>query len=279
VVAQAEFPREVFAHFAAARGMQLLAEHGHASTNSTITYSVHATENGDDPFPVEIPALPPMSVATLSAGATRYGATAHGWVATFVASEVATALEEIERVSRSARVEAAGRIHARVGFDREQRCFVRILDRLVISRATRATALTVVSTAASWAEFLAWCPPASNGGPQAYSSVHTHLHLGTEPEGKKSAAGARLLEADQDLSQTNGPCISVDDIVTHFTVFPDPLSAALIVSLFPDRREVTLYGYTPLAQLRPEGGYWVLPESREVGAMHGQERNHANSEA
>ena len=54
-------------------------------------------------------------------------------------------------------------------------------------------------------------------------------------------------------------CVSIEDIVTHFTVFPDPLSAMLIVSLFPDRRVLKVYGYTPGAALREEPGYWVLP--------------------
>jgi len=33
----------------------------------------------------------------------------------------------------------------------------------------------------------------------------------------------------------------------------------LIVSLFPDRRVLKVYGYTPGAALREEPGYWVLP--------------------
>ena len=46
--------------------------------------------------------------------------------------------------------------------------------------------------------------------------------------------------------------------MTHYTVFSDVLSAAAIVSVFPERRELRLYGYTPGAELRLEPGFWAL---------------------
>jgi hypothetical protein len=255
VAARVEFPRVAFAAFAAARAVHLLVESGAPLDTLSIAYSLHAAAGDEEPFAVERPALPPLSVAALARAAVPHGSPADDWVATFVTPEARAGLDAIERRSRATRVEAAGRIRTRVGFDAERRCFVRVLDEVVISRATEATAVTVVSTAASWAEFLG---PGAPAGPQAHSSLHTHLHLPEAPGGD-GAAGDHLLAAGAETLPADGePCISINDIVTHYTAFPDPLSAALIVSLFPDRRVVTLYGYTPRAQLRREPGWWAL---------------------
>ena len=256
LAARVEFPRVAFAAFVAARAVRLLVESREAVGDGALAYSLHATASADEPFTVVIPALPRLSVEALAASALPRGAPESDWVATFVSAAVGEGLEEIERVSRASGVEAAGRIHARVGFDPARRCLVRVLERLVISRATRASAVAVVSTAASWAEFLATAPA---GGAQAYSSVHTHLHTPDAP-GADGVPGDHLLASGASLRPDGEPCISINDVVTHYTTFPDPLSAALIVSLFPDRRVVTLYGYTPRAQLREEPGYWLLPD-------------------
>jgi len=261
LVTRIEFPREVFLAFAAARAVHLLVAAGVrdlARDLGTIAYAVHATESEDDPFPVEIPALPSLSVAELRKVAVPQGGVEEGWIDTFIGPQVAAGLDEIERLSRRAGVEAAGRIHARVGIDRERGTFVRILDHLVISAATRATALTVVSTAASWADFLAAGPV--DGGPRAYSSVHTHLHLALE-DGDDGVPADHVLPTDERPAGKHATCISIDDVVSHYIAFPDPLSAALIVSLFPDGRETTIYGYTPRAQLTALQGWWTIEET------------------
>ncbi len=259
---QVEFPRQVFLVFAVARAVHLLVAAGGREPVrgvADIAYAVHAAEADDDePFPVAIPALPAASLTELRAVATPSGASPAGWIETFVRPQVVAGLEEIERLSRATGVEAAGRIHARVGLDPATRQFVRVLERLVISTATRATPHTVVSTAASWVDFLAAAP--IDGGPRAYSSVHTHLHL--EPEdGGDGVPADRVLPADERPGGKRATCISIDDLVAHYVTYPDPLSAALIVSLFPDGRELTLYGYTPRAQLAEVAGWWTIEES------------------
>ena len=256
LVTRVEYPRAVFAAFAAARAVHLLAAAQQRVETLSIAYSLHALEPDEEPFPVEIPALRHRSIAALTRQAIVHGTPGNDWIVTFVTPEVLAGLDAIERLSRDSGTEAAGRLHARVGFDRGRRRFVRILERLVISRATSATGTTVVSTAASWGDFLA----ATNArGPRAFSHLHTHLHLSGTTAGD-GVPGDHLLSGPT-LRAEGDPCISIDDIVTHFTVFPDPLSAALIVSLFPDRRVVKIYGYTPGAGLREEPGYWVLPPS------------------
>ena len=160
----------------------------------------------------------------------------------------------LEHLSRESGLETAGRIHARAGFDSNRKRFVRILDRLVVSRATQGTASTVLSTGASWGEFLS---ATESEGPRAYASAHTHLHLGRN-ETKAGRAGENRPESMEASRSKQEPIISIDDVVTHYTAFPDPLSAALIVSLFPDRRVVTVYGYAVDARLVAEPGYRVL---------------------
>jgi hypothetical protein len=132
-----------------------------------------------------------------------------------------------------------------MGFDPVRRRFVRVLERLIPLRGVPATPLTVRSTAGSWGEFLATRPA---DAPSVASSVHTHVHL----------------DGCEDADTTPAPCISVDDLVTHYVNFPDPLSAALIVSVFPHAAEVRLYGYTPAGVLREEPGWWMLTEDHHA---------------
>jgi hypothetical protein len=275
VVTRIEFPREVFGAFVVARATHLLAA-ARRGLDERVVYSLHATEDDDLPFPVEIPVLAPLCVARLAACSVRRGDAGErddAWTETFMTPQVCAGLGEIEEASRRSGLEVAGRIHARVGFDAEAGCFVRILERLVIARETRATVHTVVSTAASWGDFLA----AGTAGPQAYTSVHTHVHL-VRP-GTRAAGEAPRPAADGDGAlASDTPCISIDDIVTHFVTFPDPLSAALIVSLFPDRRDVALYGYTRLGVLRREAGYWELPEERAGASQQEEEYPDATTE-
>jgi hypothetical protein len=89
-------------------------------------------------------------------------------------------------------------------------------------------------------------------GPRAPASVHTHLHLDETAD----ADAATAVPSPRDAR----PVISIDDIVTHYTAFPDPLSAALILSLFPGRRVLSIYGYTAQAQLACESGYWLMAQ-------------------
>jgi hypothetical protein len=255
LLATVEFPRVVFAAFAVARGVHLLLEAGRP-LDTAIAYSVHAIARDDaEPFPLAIPALPPISVAALTRDAVACGTPADDWVATFVTPAVTAGIDELERSSRASGVETAGRIHSRVGFDPERRTFVRILDQLVIARATKATAASVVSTGASWGEFLA---VATTPGPRAPSSVHSHLHLDGAADPVDGVQGNHLLGGGRGLAASHATCISINDILSHYVNFPDPLSAALIVSLFPDTRVLTLYGYTQSGLLREESGYWRL---------------------
>lgn len=233
VVSRREFARDVFAPFVTARALHVTgASPGTGTTTARIVYSLHAAGCDDPPLRIATPALPAMSVDALAATATAEGDPSRGWMATFLSADVVEAFGDLECASRARRVETAGRIRARVGFDRRRRRFVRILDRLVPIRAGEATDSTVVSPAGSWAEFLAALPA---DVPSVTCSVHTHLHEAGET-----------------------PIISIADVVTHLTTFPDPFAASVIASLYPDGRVVRLYGYTPHGTVAEERGYWVL---------------------
>jgi hypothetical protein len=214
--------------------------------------SLHATAADDPPWPVDVPALPSWSIARLARRATAVGTPAHGWIATFVDPDVLDGFDLLEETSRARGVEAAGRIHTRLGFDRRTRTFVRVLERLVVTRDAVATGSTVVSPGGTWAAFLA--AAALGDGPPA--SVHTHVHLAAEGGGEQ--------ENDAGLHAGAEPLISISDKVTHLTRFGHPMAAAWILSLYPDRR-VKLYGYTPGGTL----------EARLVGAGPPQEASEA----
>ena len=98
-----------------------------------------------------------------------------------------------------------------------------------------------------------WRSEAAPSGiaPSIPSLAHTHLHL--------SADGVADERVEGPLPAGAEPLISISDRVTHLTRFTDPMAACVILSLYPDRRVVTLYGYTPDGELRDEAGYWVLP--------------------
>jgi hypothetical protein len=221
---------------------------------------LHAIAVDDEPFPVALPHLPVCGLDHLTAAATVDGQPDDEWIATLVAPAVARGLGALAESSRATGIEAAGRIVARVGFDPTRRRFVRVLERLIVSRATHASATRVVSTAASWGDYLTEVP---REGPQAIASVHTHVHLTYDGSGADGAPGDHLLVGGGGLSAAGDPCISLDDMLAHYRAFPDPLSAAVIVSVFPGRHEVRLYGYTPGAELRLEPGYWSL-DGREL---------------
>jgi hypothetical protein len=260
VLTTVAFPRRVFAAFAVARALRVVAEGTADGAGLGLAYSLHAVRAEDEPFPVALPALAPASLDALCADATPHGTPDDRWIASFVGPAVRAGLADMEELSRASGLEVAARIHARVGYDAERRTFVRRLDRLVIAHETRATALTVVSTAASWGEFLATGEPS---GVRAPTSAHTHLHLPELHGDRDGAPGDHLLAgAEAGAPEDRVTCISLEDIVTHYLVYPDPLSAAFIVSLFPDGREVSLYGYTPGGELRAEPGWWELPEAR-----------------
>ena len=236
LVSRTSFSREVFLPFALARATHRLAA-VETVADRALSYSLHAVTTDEAPAPVVVPVLPAMSIAGLIAGATRWGEPAADWIVTVITAAAARGLGELETASRARGVETAGRLHTHIGFDPTTRCYVRVLDVLVPALDTAATATTVRSTASSWGEFLATRP----GGASVASSAHTHVHL------------------DHDGASVT-PCISVQDLVTHYVTFQDPLSAALIVSVFPASAEVRLYGYTPAAVLREEPGWWMLPE-------------------
>jgi hypothetical protein len=247
-VARVGFPREVLEPFVTARAVHRVLESAAAGTHGYAS-SLHATAGGE-PLPVVVPALPHLSVAALATGAVAEGAPARRWIATFVHPAVVEDFDRLDATSRARGVEMAARIHTRVGFDRETRTFVRILERLVVTRDAAATGTTVVSTGGSWGEFLAAAP---GEGVWAHSHVHSHLHLG----GGDAAAGE---ETEGPLDPTAKPMISTSDRVSHLTVFCDPLAAATILSLYPERRVTTVYGYRSDGRLAEEPGYWVLPE-------------------
>jgi hypothetical protein len=267
ILGRSEFGREVFAVFAAARALHLMAEAApqdaaeddtaaavsRTDGASAFGYSLHATLVPAASFPVAVPALARMHVTALCERAAACGTPADDWVATFATPQVAEGLATLEAVSRAGGVEAAARIRSVVGFDPERRCFVRVLERLVLSRQTVATATSVLSLPASWADVLEEDAPS---GPRTLTGVHTHLHLREETVGD-GAPGDHLLVAGA-LRADGEPCISIEDIVTHLTHFPDPLAASVIVSLYPERRVVRLYGHTPSGLLRREPGYWQL---------------------
>ena len=243
-----EFPRRVLQPFVTARAVHCVVESG---AQGTVAYasSLHAVDGDDDPWPVEVPALPAWSIDELAARSVAEGTPARHWIATFVHPDVLDGFALLEQASREQNVEAAGRIHTRVGFDPEARAFVRVLERLVVTRDVVATGSTIVSTAASWGDFLAAVPPGV--APSIPSHVHTHLHLAADGEGDERGEGRLSAQAE--------PLISISDRVTHLTQSTDPMAAAVIVSLYPDRRVVTFHGYTPDGFLDEEPGYWVLP--------------------
>jgi hypothetical protein len=240
-VLQVEFGREAFGPFALARAACRFAP---AAVERAVFYALHGVPSREDAVPVVVPPLPVMSVDALARRALRWGAPTAGWIVSVMMPAVARGLAELELASRASGVETAGRIHTRIGFDPSCRTFVRVLETLVVARDAPATAVAVRSTAASWGEFLASRPPR----PSVASSAHTHVHL----------RGGVAAEPTDPVRIA--PCISVDDLVTHYVNFPDPLSAALIVSVFADTAEVRIYGYTPGAVLHEEAGWWLFPE-------------------
>jgi hypothetical protein len=242
-VLQVEFGREAFGAFALARAACRLAPTAR-SLERAVFYALHAVPSGDDAVPVVVPTLPVMSVDALARSALRWGAPDRGWIVSLMTPAVAHGLAELEEASRASGLETAGRIHTRIGFDPACRTFVRVLERLIVARDAPATAVTVRSTAASWGEFLSSRPHR----PSVASSAHTHVHL---CEGGGAAPG--------DVAGI-APGISIDDLVTHYVNFPDPLSAALIVSVFADTAEVRIYGYTRGAVLHEEPGWWLSLE-------------------
>lgn len=250
-VSRMEFGRDVFNPFVAARVIHLVVEAGDDEAVRRFAFSLHASEDGDEPLPVAVPALPPLSIDALAAAATAVGTPGRDWVATFVHPAVVDAFALLEDTSRERGVEATGRIHTRVGFDPKRRAFVRVLERLVVTSGTVATGSTIVSPSASWGEFLATVP---EDGPSVATSVHTHLHLASDDQ--------RAGTSETSLGAQAAPLISVADRVTHLTAFTDPLAAGVILSLYPDRRVVKLYGYTPRATFEEEPGYWVRRRNR-----------------
>ena len=106
--------------------------------------------------------------------------------------------------------------------------------------------------------FLAALP---TDGPTASSHVHTHVHLAAD--GCETAGSEGVLGADAE------PIISVNDRIMHLTTFTDPLAAALILSIYPDRRVLKLYGYAPDGTFEEQSGYWALPRKVEPrGGVH-----------
>jgi hypothetical protein len=248
-VARIEFPRSALEPFVTARAVHRVVESG-AKGTITFASSLHAVPADEPPWPVDVPALPSWPVERLARRATAVGTPADGWIATFVDPDVLDGFDVLEQASRAQGVEAAGRIHTRVGFDRRTRTFVRVLERLVVTRDAVATGSTVVSSGGSWAEFLATAAPGD--GPPAH--VHTHLHLAAEGGGDQESEAGLHAGAD--------PLISISDKVTHLTRFGHPMAAGWIVSLYPDCRVVKLYELTPGGVLAEQPGWWVLPRRR-----------------
>ena len=240
MVCRVAFGCDAFATFALARAAHRLPP-GAPPTDRFLSYSLHAHACDDAPAPVVVPTLPILSVESVAPRAMRWGASPDGWIDTVVTPAAATGLAELEQSTRASGHETAGRIHTRIAFDPARRCFVRVLDRVVVAHGAPATAVTVRSPAASWGEFLSTRPTC----PSVTSSVHTHVHL-------LAACDADGIDAE--------PCISVSDVMTHYVHFPDPLSAALIVSVFADRADIRLFGYSPGAVLREESGWWLALE-------------------
>jgi len=248
-VARVEFERAVFGAFALARGLHLLDESGGAA-DATVVYALHASAADDDPLPVALPAFEPVSLAALAADAEPVGAPGDGWIATFIAPAVVDGFAALADESRASGDETVGLVHARLGFDAERRTFVRIFERLLRSPATQASPLRVISTGASWGPYLAL----AGDRPSAPTSVHTHLHL-TTPDA--------------------APCISIDDLIAHYTQFQDPGSAAAIVTIYPDRHEPTLYGYGRDGLLARAPGHYLLCRPAAGGAAPEEDSSHA----
>ena len=248
LVSLTEFSRRVLQPFVAARAVHHVVE---AGAEGTIAYasSLHAVEGDDDPWPVDLPALPAWSIDDLAGISAAEGTPAREWIATFVHPDVLDGLAVLERASREQGVEAAGRLHTRIGFDRETRAFVRVLEQLVVTRDAVATGASIVSSAASWGDFLAAAP--CGGAPSIASHVHTHLHLAADGVADEHVEGPLPAGAE--------PLISIRDRLTHLTRFTDVAAVAAILSLYPDQRVVDLYGYQPSGTLEHEPGYWVLP--------------------
>jgi len=280
VVRVVEFPRDVFTDFASARAAGLLGHGGkptigtpgHAAGGTTgrvaggsdvggsgrpsVAFSLHAEGMATGRLSVAVPTLATMSISDLEATATPNGHPADDWIVTFVGERVRAGFDELTRRSRASGLEVAGRVAARIGFDPARRAFVRILDDVVIADDGPATAFSVVSTGRSWAEFIATAEDR-----RAPTSVHTHIHFdpaASVPPPTTMSPPATVPTAVPKVAPSREPIISVDDVLTHLTVFPDPLSACVIVSLFDEGTETTLYGYTPGARLRREPGYWLL---------------------
>jgi hypothetical protein len=251
-----EFGRDVFGAFAVARAVHLLGDTVRGP-ETAVRYSLHAVAGDDEPCRVA-PGLPVLSLDSLAVTSSPSRQPDGDWIVTFMTPAVLSGLADLVRESRSARLEVAGRIHTRVGFDPARSCFVRVLEDLVISRGTEATTLSVRSTAASWGAVLG---ERHDGQRRTISSVHSHLHLDTAEEGSEGASGNDLL-VPGGLPSSHATCISIADVVTHYVHFPDPLAAALIVSIFPDTCVVSLYGYTAGALLREEPGWWVTGKER-----------------
>jgi len=249
LVARVELERAVFGAFALARGLHLLDEGGGAS-DTTVVYALHARDTGDEPMPVALPAFEPVSLAALTTDAEPVGAPDESWIVTLVAPAVLDGFAALADESRASGDETVGLVHARLGFDPERRTFVRIFERLLRSPATQASPLRVISTGASWGPYLALAGDRLS----APTSAHTHLHL-TTPDA--------------------APCISIDDLIAHYSQFQDPGSAAAIVTVYPDRYEPTLYGYTREALLARVPGHYRLRRPAAGGAAPKEDSSHA----
>jgi hypothetical protein len=276
-LATVEFPRGTFAAYAVARALHLLGADGEADLGTrgayTVGYALHARPAVGDPLLVARPRLVPVRLGALTRGAVVHGRPDDTWVATLLTASVMEDIATLAARSRAQGIEAAGRIHARVGYDPARRCFVRLLERLVPTAAADATALSVVSSAASWAPFLDGAPDE----PTAPSAIHSHLHA-VAPGGAEHSPSADHLLAEAaaetarssrrvaararvGLAMSVEPCISIADVITHYATFPDTLSASAIVSLFPDRAVLKIYGYTGHARLREEPGHFVVDDA------------------
>jgi hypothetical protein len=256
VVGRQEFGSEAFGTFAEARAVHLwLATEGREGARiGRIVYSVHAADGGDEVFPVLVPPLPHLAVNELAQRADPVADPDRAWAATFIAPEVLAGFARLEAATRTTGLETAGRIHTRLGFDRERRCFVRVLERFTASTDVTATATTVVSTPASWGEYLRSVP---GDAPTTPSQVHTHPHL------PRAADAATAAGAESGLGTDAEPVISVQDRVTHLTTFPNTLSVSVILSVYEKRTAVSVYGYGPDGLLREEPG-WFRLQSEET---------------
>lgn len=255
VVGRQEFGSDAFATFAEARAVHVWLAAGDESTRiGRVVYSVHATDGGDEAFPVIVPLLPHLAVDQLAEQAVLVENPDRTWVATFVTPEVLAGFAQLEAETRASGLETAGRIRTRLGFDAERCCFVRVLESFTASTDVTATATTVVSTPASWGEYLRSVPA---DAPTTPSQVHTHPHLPRAQEATTTSDGEAGLGSD------TAPVISVQDRVTHLTTFPNTLSVSVILSVYEDRTIPTLYGYGADGLLREEPG-WFRVRQKEV---------------